>query len=334
MSQGYGSNKRVSILKGENKMRDQTFGVEIEMNHITRENAATLVAGYFGTTHYFKSDSGVYRIWACKDQKGREWQFERDSSILGPDDEKCEMVTPILKYEDIETLQEIVRILRHAGAKSNPKQDCGVHIHIGAKGQTPQTIRNLVNIMASHEDLLVKALKLDSYRLGRWCKPVDPRFVKAINEKKPTTMTQLADIWYPNNDGDFARDGHYNDSRYHMLNLHATFTKGTIEFRLFQFDNPGITLDGKRYYGGLHAGQLKAYIQLCLALCDRAKKVKHASCKPMQMANQKFAMRTWLVQKLGFVGDEFKTARDILTRNLVGDAAYRYGANGEYRGIA
>lgn len=314
-------------------MKDQTFGVEVEMNHITRENASIIVAGYFGTTHYYKG-GGVYKIWACKDTQGREWQFERDGSILGPDDQRCEMVTPILTYKDIETLQEIVRILRHAGAKSNPQQGCGVHIHVGAQDQTPQTIRNLVNIMASHESLLVKALKLDTYRLGTYCKPVDPRFVKAINEKKPKTMQELADIWYPANDANYCRDQHYNDSRYHMLNLHATFTKGTIEFRLFQFDNPGVALNGKRYYGGLHAGQLKAYIQLCLALCNRAKTVKCASNKPMQMANQKFAMRTWLVQKLGFVGDEFKTARDILTRNLEGNAAYRYGANGEYRNVA
>lgn len=310
-------------------MKSQTFGVEIEMNHITREKASQLIAKFFGTEHYYKG-CGCYKIWACKDQQGREWQFERDASINGPDDERCELVTPILKYEDIETLQEVIRILRHHGAISNPQQDCGVHIHVGADGQTPQTIRNLVNIMASHETLLIKALKLDSFRLGRWCKPVDPDFVKAINAKKPKTMAELEDIWYVENNANFCRSEHYNDSRYHMLNLHSLFHgHGTIEFRLFQFNNPG-----HNFKGGLHAGMLKSYIQLCLALCDRAKKVKYASNKPMQMVNQKFAMRTWLVQKLGFVGDEFKTARDILTRNLEGNAALRYGANGEYRGVA
>ena len=48
---------------------------------------------------------------------------------------------------------------------------------------------------------------------------------------------------------------------FNMLNFHATFTKSTIEFRLFQFDKP--TAEKKN---GLHAGQLKSYIQLCLAL--------------------------------------------------------------------
>ena len=104
-----------------------------------------------------------------------------------------------------------------------------------------------------------------------------------------------------------------------MLNYHATFTKGTIEFRRFQFDKP--TANRK---GGLHAGQLKSYIQLCLALNQMAKTVKTASPKPMQMENPKYAMRTWLL-RLGFIGEEFATARDILTRNLEGDTAFRFG---------
>ena len=73
---------------------------------------------------------------------------------------------------------------------------------------------------------------------------------------------------------------------------------------------------------GLHAGQLKAYIQLCLALSQMAKDLKSASPKPQQNENPKYAMRTWLL-RLGFIGDEFKTAREVLTRRLSGNAAFR-----------
>ena len=104
-----------------------------------------------------------------------------------------------------------------------------------------------------------------------------------------------------------------------MLNLHATFTKGTIEFRLFQFDAPA---EGKR--NGLHAGQLKSYIQLCLALSEMAKTVRGATPAPQQHENPKYAMRTWLL-RLGFIGEEFATARDVLTKRLDGDAAFRRG---------
>lgn len=55
-----------------------------------------------------------------------------------------------------------------------------------------------------------------------------------------------------------------------------------------------------------------------------AKEVKSASAKPQQTENPKYAMRTWLL-RLGFIGDEFKTARDVFTSRLSGDTAFRNG---------
>ncbi len=302
-----------------NNMKTQTIGVEVEMNNITRPRAARLIAEYFGTSAWNAASEYGYSSWACKDRQGRIWKFQRDVSIAGPDDEKCEMVTPILKYKDIEDLQEIIRILRKAGGKSDASRMCGVHIHIGAKGHTPKTMRNLTNIMASHESLLAEALDLDRNRVTRYCRTVDPRFLAQVNKKKPQTMSQFADVWYKSQNEDYSRTQHYNGSRYHMLNFHATFTKGTIEFRLFQFDEPA---DGKA--NGLHAGQLKSYIQLCLALSQLAKDAKGASAKPQQHENPKYAMRTWLL-RLGFIGEEFKTAREFLTKRLSGDCSFRRG---------
>ena len=302
------------------EMKNQTIGVEVEMNSITREAAAKLAAEYFGTGRWEDTArQNGYHTWSAWDAQGREWKFQRDVSISGPDSEKTELVTPILRYEDIETLQELCRRLRKAGAKSDATRGCGVHIHIGANGHTPQTLRNLANIMASHESLLADALRLDRGRMNRYCRTVDPDFLRQLNRRKPKTMAALADVWYRGNGANYGRSEHYNDSRYHMLNLHATFTKGTVEFRLFQFDAP----DGKRQ-NGIHAGQLKSYIQLCLALSQMAKDVRTASPKPQQNENPKYAMRTWLL-RLGFIGEEFATARDFLTRNLDGDAAFRNG---------
>ena len=302
------------------EMKKQTIGVEVEMNNISRDKAARIASELFGTNRYSNTAArNGYQTWSAWDAQGREWKFQKDVSITGPDSEKCELVTPILTYEDVELLQELIRSLRKAGAKSDATRCCGVHIHIGAKGHTPQTLRNLANIMASHESLLASALHLDSYRIDRYCRTVDPRFLQKVNTRKPPTMAMLADIWYTSHDASYGRSQHYNDSRYHMLNLHATFTKGTVEFRLFQFDAP--TADRK---GGLHAGQLKSYIQLCLALSQMAKEVRSASCKPQQNENPKYAMRTWLL-RLGFIGDEFKTARELYTKRLDGDAAFRSG---------
>ena len=302
------------------EMKKQTIGVEVEMNSITRSRAAKIAADFFGTGRYENTARrNGYSTWSAWDGLGREWKFQKDVSINGPDDEKCELVTPILTYEDIPTLQELCRQMRHAGAKSDATRGCGIHIHIGANGHTPQTLRNLANIMASHESLIAEALKLDEGRIRQYCRMVDPRFLERLNRRKPKTMAKLAEIWYDSQNANYGRNHHYNDSRYHMLNYHATFTKGTIEFRLFQFDAP----DGERQ-NGIHAGQLKSFIQLCLALSEMAKEVKTASPKPQQTENPKFAMRTWLM-RMGFIGEEFATARDFLTRNLDGDAAFRHG---------
>lgn len=300
------------------EIKNQTIGVEVEMNNITRTKAAKIAAEFFGTNRSEHSaHRNGYSTWSAWDQQGREWKFQKDVSIHGPDDEKCELVTPILNYSDIELLQELIRRLRKAGAKSDASRGCGVHIHIGAAGHTAKTLHNLANIMASHEQLLASALNLSRNRMLQYCKTVDERFLNEINRKKPQTMSNLADIWYGSQGNTYGRNEHYNSSRYHMLNLHATFTKGTVEFRLFQFDQPSASRKG-----GLHAGQLKSYIQLCLALSALAKNAKSASSKPQQTENPKYAMRTWLL-RLGFIGDEFKTARDTFTNRLSGDGAFR-----------
>ena len=174
--------------------------------------------------------------------------------------------------------------------------------------------------MASHEELIGDAIKISSGRKNQYCKVTDPKFIDKLNKVKPQTMSDLAEVWYTSNGASSCRDHHYNSSRYHMLNLHATFTKGTVEFRLFQFDRPE---GGKQ--NGLHAGQLKSYIQLCLAMSQMAKDLRSASPKPQQVENPKFAMRTWL-NRMGMSGEEFATARMFLTKNLEGNAAWRHAA--------
>lgn len=299
-------------------MKTQTFGVEVEMYNIGRQKAAQVVAEFFGTRGTVRHEGGTYDRWTCRDQQGRTWRFDSDSSIRS-NRGICELVTPILKYEDLELLQEVLRKLRAAGAKSDPSHGCGVHIHVGLQDHTAKTLRNLANLMSSHELLLIHSIRIARSRTDRWCQTVDRRFLERLNREKPATMQALSDVWYESHNANHHRGHHYNSSRYHMLNLHASFTKGTVEFRLFQFDNP--SRDRK---GGLHAGQLKSYVQLCLAMSQAAKDLKSCSPKQPQVENEKFAMRTWLV-RLGFIGDEFKTARDLLTRNLDGDLAWRHG---------
>ena len=117
------------------EMKKQTIGVEVEMNNIDRSRAAKVAAEFFGTGRYESTaHRNGYSTWSAWDSQGREWKFQKDVSIAGPEEQKCELVTPILTYDDIETLQELCRQLRHAGAKSDASRGCGVHITSERRG--------------------------------------------------------------------------------------------------------------------------------------------------------------------------------------------------------
>lgn len=297
-------------------MKSQTIGVEIEMTGITKAEAAKVAADFLGGRITRKYDGyDTYNITASDD---RVWKIMNDASIstmknikgklktITNNDYSVELVTPILKYQDIETLQELIRRLRKAGAVSESRYQCGIHIHIGAKKHTPNTLKNLVNLMAAKEDLIYKSLEIDPLRV-RWCKKVNEDLIQAINKKKPKTLKQLSDIWYTGYENE-NRDRHYHTSRYHGLNLHSTFTKGTIEFRLFN--------------GTLHAGKIRSYIVFCLAISHQALTQKSASARRTHTDNEKYTFRCWLL-RLGLIGDEFKNCRIHLMKALDGNSAWR-----------
>lgn len=294
-------------------MKNQKYGVEIELTGITREKAATVIGEYYGTRETVNYQGGAYYTYEVKDNQGRSWKAMRDGSIRtemkngvpASDAYSCEIVTPILGWDDIEDLQEIVRQLRHNGAIANTS--CGIHVHVSDEGFTAKSIRNLVNIMTSKEDLLFRALGVTAAREGRWCKKNEERFVERMNASKPKAMTAVERIWY---DGSSRRGYHYDESRYHALNLHSLWQGKGIEFRCFN--------------GTTHAGQIKTYIQLCLAIANQAKTQNGASARKTQTTNPKYTFRTWLLH-MGMIGDEFKTARNFLLGNFEGDIAFRNG---------
>ena len=88
-------------------LKNQTIGVEIEMNSITREKAAQIAADFFGTGRSQNTASrNGYSTWSAWDGDGREWKFQKDVSIAGPGSDKCELVTPSLPDDDSAGQQE------------------------------------------------------------------------------------------------------------------------------------------------------------------------------------------------------------------------------------
>lgn len=305
------------------ELKEQRFGIEIEMTGITRRKAAEVTAAFFGTESAYIGDG--YDAYGTLDRQGRRWKFMSDGSIIAErnvngqrvreghgyqgHEYQTEMVSPICRYEDIETIQKIIRELKRNGAITN--SSCGIHVHIDASPFDARTLRNITNIMASKEDLIYKALKVSVARENQYCRKVEQRFLEELNRKKPKDLEGVERIWY---DGNSRRNRHYDDSRYHCLNLHSVFQKGTIEFRLFN--------------GTLHAGKIKAYIQFCLAIGAQALNQTCASRRKTQTTNEKYTFRTWLL-RLGLIGDEFATARQHLLAELPGCIAWRDPAQAE-----
>ena len=119
-------------------------------------------------------------------------------------------------------------------------------------------------------------------------------------------LTKLERIWY---EGSPSPGEHYNWTRYYALNLHSVFYRGTVEFRMFN--------------ATLHAGRIKAYVNLYLAISAQAINQRSTVMHKTQSEIELFTFRVWLV-RMGLNGEEFKTTRDHLLANLEGDRAWRY----------
>lgn len=307
-------------------IKDQCFGVEVEMTGITREQAAQALAEYFGTEpHYY---GYTYDTWKVRDPEGKEWKLMSDSSIQPEcrtgdgyvslekySDEgwpyKVEMVTPKLTYPELQKLQECVRRVRKAGAKVN--SSCGIHVHVDASNHNRQSLKNLIGIMYSKEDILFKALQVSESRAEQWCQKVrEPmlRQARTLSADETPDLTKLENIWYEGfEDEDHSRRDHYNGSRYYALNLHSTFYRGTVEWRCFN--------------STLHAGKVAAYVNLCLAISAQAIAQRSTVMRKTRSENELFTFRVWLV-RLGLNGEEFKHTRDHLLAHLEGDRSWRY----------
>ena len=302
-------------------IKNQNFGIEIELTGITRENAAKVIASYYGTTTRYIGT--YYQTYGATDRKGRTWkamsdgsirtQVKRDGRIVDTNNGSysCEVVSPILQYEDIEDLQNIVRALVKAGAMAN--SSCGIHVHVDGANHTPESLTRLLNLATGRQDLFYEALQIGN-RANRWCHKISPELFKAMKNGGKDSRQAAERTWYSTANDDYTGridHDHYNSTRYHGINLHAFFTKGTVEFRLFN--------------GTTHAGKIKSYIQFCLAMSawsiesnDNRKYFK--DCSGYTQEQKAALMARVLVNRLGMSGPEFKTARLHLT------AAFRQAA--------
>ena len=299
-------------------LKKQRFGVEVEFTGITREMAAKAVQEVVGGT-ISGPRRDAYYTRTIKDSQRRTWKVMRDSSIspkmnvgsANPDEYRVEFVTPPLKYEDIETLQNIIRKFKEIGGM--PHSSCGIHIHIDGANHTATSLRRMVNFMLSRQEIIYEALNIGA-RKDRWCRPICKKLYDTMKKESNLTKDKAEQIWYSEANDNYwggVNHNHYNETRYHALNLHSFFSKGTVEFRLFN--------------STLHAGRIKAYIQFCLAMSAWAiesnVKIVFRSVSGYAADKKVTLMYHILTNRLGLYGDEFKTCRLHMMKQLKENAA-------------
>ena len=241
-----------------------------------------------------------------------------------------EVVSPILTFDDIGKLQAVVRAIRRAGARVN--RSCGIHVHVGVDGafRTPAAIARLARFVYSQEELILAATSPNHYRYqGSHGCPINrvPSDFIARLPKKVRSWRTLAIAWYGSNDlfvrtNDECSPGsndreHYHHTRYRGLNLHAVWNKGTVEFRYFD--------------ATLHAGKIRAYLMLCLALCARAVVARSAVARkrPFILHTAAYGWRAVMI-KLFLRGDDHKTVRRHLLAPI---KAYGFSSSSARTGI-
>jgi len=286
-------------------LRDIRFGVELELVSIARPEAARAIQSVVGGT--IQHTHGVYDAWEVTALDGRVWKAVTDSSLSAPRHLQAEIVSPILRYGDIEQLQQVVRALRRAGGRADGS--CGCHCHVDGAAFDGRTLANLAKMVYKQEPLILHALGVSEARLQRYTRPLDDEFIRRVEAARPRTADELNPLWYGQRT---TNPEHYHRSRYSGVNFHSYWHRNTLEFRWFQGTN--------------HAGKVKAYIQFCLAIAAKALNSRAASSRKREFSatSAKYDFRCWLL-RLGLIGDEFKTARLHLMANMPGSAAWKNG---------
>lgn len=293
-------------------IKKRNFGIEIELTGITRCQAANAISEVLGGE--INHVGGSYDKYTVDDSSGRTWSLVYDSSIEAHDESggtsnssyRVELNSPVLEYDDISLLQEVIRALRKAGGVTGPAYRCGTHLHISADDFTARQLINLVNIFSSKEDYLWDALQVSTAR-SNYCQKIDRDFVDQLNRKKPKTIAEIQKLWYRGDESEVYH--HYSNTRYKTLNLHSFFQHGHYEIRCCN--------------ASLHAGVVRSQIVLALAINNAAMTKKYCSPRVSHSDNMRYSFRVWLLN-LGLIGEEYKNCRTHLLKHLSGNIAWRH----------
>ena len=292
--------------------RTLRFGVELEVVGIDERaiaKAAAKALNYSEPETY----NGGYPVY---DSQRRCWEVVSDGSLSDP---SGELVTPPLTYADIPLLQEVARAIHKAGGRVSYR--CGMHVHVDAGDLTVAGLVNLCEMVRFYERTFPDVLGVQDRRVDRYCRPVKWECTNALffhgetgewDNIANSDEDARQEFYIAFHDYDMSScraerysENRYCDARYHGLNVHSVFHRGTTEFRWFE--------------GTLHGGEIRANVLLCLGMAAAARLMPNPTRAPQETLPEVRCTVTAVLRLLsqcGMVGEEFTNPRLHILRRI------------------
>ena len=195
-----------------------------------------------------------------------EWVVKMDGSVHGGG----ELVSPPLNFDNPDHRAQVdtaVKALRSTGARTG--EAAGIHIHIDASDLSAEQVACVARTFVKFEDILYR-LASSGWRSMRpgaasFCRPLTSSQVAGLSRAKSKAQVYNAyfDRSISSQEAENIRVSHSDSARYCGLNLQSWFYRGTIEFRIFN--------------SSLNAERIQAYIAVCMALVEDARRGKKRS---------------------------------------------------------
>ena len=244
------SNNLILHLKSKYPMlqyfADQPFGVEIEffgLNYVIAPIDGNIIKPYCISSRakdgsHILDLSKTYQIDIGADS--HSWHFEQDSSVRGKGHTNCgaELTSPILSgISGLLQAYRAFQFLCHID-KIDIDTSCGFHVHHGVDIEKYgcKQLRQLVRIVHEYENQFYVLIPGDRQN-AETCRPMEidvEAFLDICECESETGNCRIKNLWYsPENryDTESSRNPRYDKTRYHGLNLHSYWYRGTIEFR-------------------------------------------------------------------------------------------------------
>jgi hypothetical protein len=226
----------------------RSFGVEIEifgLKYSVSTGAGEVIPPYKITNRTaagvllpqeFQQRGIVLNGFSPTDPPYEAWSFVLDDSIKGAGG--AELVSPILSgVKGLTQIYQVINLLREF-PEIEVNETCGFHVHHGVEPEKfgNRELFQLLRIVAIFENYIYQLLP-EVRRQAETCRPLEIDLYEWFRRNGSKRKEPLVkNLWYsPENRDDpkASRQRRLHPTRYHGLNLHSYWYRGTVEFRYF-----------------------------------------------------------------------------------------------------